>query len=99
MNIISNACHGAHLYIKMNEQYNNPFMWSVLHYKDLKNLCMNYENINFENIKVMPCERIKGACSILLDDKILIEYIHYLYHPDFTVPTKININIYFNVLV
>lgn len=95
MNIISNVCSGAYLYNKMGIQFSNPFMWSVLHHKDLKELCTNYTTINFENIKIVPCERVKGALAILLEDKILIEFVHYFQDSRFTVPTKIGADVHF----
>ena len=96
MNIISNVCSGAYLYKKMGCKYNNPFMWSVLHYNDLKELCTNFENIDFDYALPIKCERVKDAWSILIDEKILVEYVHNLQNPNYSIPTKVNDNVLYN---
>ena len=96
MNVISNVCSGAYLYKKLKLQFNNPFMWSVLHYKDLKELMTNFDKIDFMNVATIPGDRVKGTCSINVDNsKLLIEYVHYYQNSNFKIPTKIGANVHY----
>lgn len=96
MNIISNVCNGAFLYNKMNIQFNNPFMWSVLFYKDLKELCTNFDNIDFKTAIPIPGIHAKGTCSMNIDnDKLFIRYIHYYQNSSCKMPMKIGPNIHY----
>lgn len=62
MNIITNNCSGGYIYkdcIKCD--FMNPFIWSSIDFDNLLKLVINYDTINFRNIK---CELIE---NILMD--------------------------------
>lgn len=78
-NLISNNCFGGFIYKNMKIQYNNPFMFSMVHFSDIANI-FKYP-VNWANIKL---EQTKGphhknsAYDIVVDNKIRIHYVHYL---------------------
>ena len=92
--IISHNCIGARIYQKLNKEYENPFMWSVIPPSDFYYLYQNFANINFENIRV---EENYGDYMVVIDDKVRVYYVHYKYSKNATKPiVKDDIDIFYN---
>lgn len=97
MNLISNCCCGARVYKKCNEQYNNPFMWSLMSAFDFIKLIENYDKINFDKICVVFSDlkirhKDKVFTKVIIDGTYTVHYIHYLQCdslPENTVETKL----------
>lgn len=97
MNIISNVCSGAFLYQKLGIEFNNPFMWSVLHYRDLKELVTNFRDIAFSDAQLVRGNRVKDSFSISIGNgRIIAEYIHYKWNKNCQIPTKIGEDVFYN---
>lgn len=78
-NIISNNCFGGFIYKWMDVQYNNPFMFSMVHFSDISNIfttSLNWAKISLEHTKG-PHNR-NSAYDIVVDNRIRIHYVHYL---------------------
>lgn len=78
-NIISNNCFGGFIYKQLHLQYNNPFIFSMVHYSDLANIftrSLNWSNMQLEHTKG-PHHR-NSAYDIVVDNRIRIHYVHYL---------------------
>lgn len=84
INLFTNNCLGAFTYQKLNLEYNNPFIWSVVTIEDMIKLLNHYHNIDWLNIKCeKTTEQIKGwnnSYNILVDNCFKIYYIHYKYN-------------------
>ena len=74
MNIICNNCVGSRIYQYTNIKYNNQFIWSSIDINDFIYLINNYDNINFNNFKLLYED---NKYFIKIDNKILISYPHY----------------------
>lgn len=74
MNIICNNCVGSRIYQYRNIKYNNQFIWSSIDINDFIYLINNYNNINFNNFKLLYED---NKYFIKIDNKILISYPHY----------------------
>jgi hypothetical protein len=78
-NIISNNCFGGFIYKNLHIQYNNPFIFSMVHFSDIAHIFM--DSLNWANIQL---EHTKGphyrnsAFDIVVDNHIRIHYVHYL---------------------
>jgi len=92
INLITNNCLGAFTYQKLNIEYNNPFIWSVVTIDDMVKLLNNYNTLNWFNIRCeKTTEMIKGwnnSYNILVDNCFRIYYIHYKYNPKCLTLTK-----------
>lgn len=95
INVISHNCVGARMYQQRNEEYGNPFMWCVIPPHDFSYLYSNYENINFNNFKLL---KTNDGYKIVVDEKVNVYYPHYKYDPAAKTPTvrqKDGIDIYY----
>lgn len=78
-NIISNNCFGGFIYKHLRMQYNNPFIFSMVHYGDMVNLVTH--SLNWGKIEV---EHTRGqrhrnsAYDVVVDNQVRIHYEHYL---------------------
>ena len=100
MIFISSSCVGARVYEQLNLQFNNPFCWCRISYKDFMFLVNNLHNIDFNNIKVDVIhdprkEDAKNQVGLIqIDNNVNILYPHYIQNEKYKVPTKIDINVY-----
>lgn len=80
MNIISNSCCGAYLMREhLKTEYVNPFCWNVIDLKSYYYLIRDWDKINFLNYELVKDEN--WNFSIIIDEKIKVQYIHYLFDP------------------
>lgn len=98
MKIISNNCVGARLYQLQNRQFNNPFMWSSIYINDFIKLVQNWNNINFNDIKLSYKDSFgrQNVSTIAIDPhnyNVCVGYIHHIYEKDIEF-RKQDINIY-----
>ena len=99
MNIIASNCVGARMYEIANQQFNNPFMWTIMLPKDFFYLIHNFNNIDFQNITVSTMywnEYNDNVYTIILDSKIQIIFIHHKYDANAITPIKNGIDLYYN---
>lgn len=80
MNVISNNCCGGCLYRKMNIGFNNPFIWMVIPYSSLKYILEHFYEINWKDYEILKSKYRKYTFIILVDKKIEIHYIHYIFN-------------------
>ena len=53
MNIVCNNCGGADIYKLNKMEFNNPFIWCAIFADDMITLIKNWDNINFNNYKLI----------------------------------------------
>lgn len=102
MIFIASDCVGARMYEKLNLQFNNPFCWNRLSYKDFIFLANNLQKIDFNKIKINlindPAKNknnnVVGLVNV--DNKINILYPHYIQNSKYDKPTKIDTDVYYN---
>lgn len=102
MIFIASDCIGARMYEKLNLQFNNPFCWNRLSYKDFIFLADNLQKIDFNKINVNlindPAKdknnNLVGLVNV--DNKINILYPHYIQNSKYDKPTKIDTDVYYN---
>lgn len=96
LNIISHNCVGARIYQEKGMEYGNPFMWSIIPPNDFWYLYNHYDEINFNNIKLI---KIKNDNVIVIDDKIKAYFVHYRFDKNAKTPIrriKDGVDIYYN---
>lgn len=97
MNIIANNCIGGYLYRLHNKEFNNPFIWTALHFNDFIYLIQNYGKINFNDYEILHHESDKRLFNLVIENKLTIRLPHYLFDEKFDKPTKIDgVNIKYN---
>lgn len=102
MVFIASDCIGARMYEKLNLQFNNPFCWSRISYKDFIFLANNLQNIDFNKIDISlindPAEgkQHNKVGLVKIDNKLNILYPHYIQSSDYENPTKIDTDVYYN---
>jgi len=94
MNLISNTCLGAALYNIIGEEYENPFCWNVIDFKSICNLIRDFNTIDFNNYELKKDNM--WHFSIIIDRKVIVNYVHYKFSKDCTKLTKINVDIFWN---
>lgn len=97
MNIISNNCLGGHLYRDfLNSEFENPFAWTVIDFNSMLYLVNNWYDINFKNYELVKDE--KWNFSIIIDNNVKIQYVHYKFSPKATTitQTKPSTDIFYN---
>lgn len=95
MRIISNDCFSGYLYKHLNKQFNHPFFWDLIHIDDFTRLIKNFKNLNFENIEI-KCDPGLKNFRIILDEKIILNKIYYIFNATDDVPRKEGVNVYSN---
>lgn len=95
MNLISQNCLTGDLnrYYFHNE-YQNPFVWTVISFNDMYKLINEWDNINFLNYTLVKDKN--WNFSIVIDNKIKIQYVHYKFSPQDNKPRKVGVDIYYN---
>lgn len=81
MNIIANDCVGGELYKICNEEYKSPFIWTILRISDFKEVMLNYDNIDFMNIRYEQTPNYYFPwymSQLVVDDKFKIFFPHHM---------------------
>ena len=98
MNIIASNCVGARLYKITNQQFTNPFMWSIVLPKDFLFLIKNFNCINFNHItptNVYWPEFNNNVPAIIVDNKIKVIFIHHKQDKNALQPIKHGIDLFY----
>lgn len=96
MNLISQNCLAGNIYKNhLKEEFSNPFIWTVIDFNSMLYLIQNWNTINFTNYLLTKDEH--WNFSIIIDDKVKIQYVHYKFNPNCKIPCKDYIgNIHYN---
>lgn len=81
MNVICNDCVGGELYKAYNEKYGNPFVWTILPFKDFLTLYKNYDKINFKNVKYNETPNYLYPwymSSLIIDNRVNLYFPHHI---------------------
>ena len=102
-NIISNVCIDGWLYQKLNKEFTNPFVWSMIRFDSFVKLIKNFNILNLSNIKLVKEDtqndenEIHLNCyTIVIDNQIRIYFAHHIYDENYNTPTWINNKLYYN---
>lgn len=82
MNIIANTCVGAYLMRDINKhQFENPFCWNIIDYESMYKIIKNYTKLKTFSINPIleKNEYDEFFASIILNNDIKIQYVHYLH--------------------
>lgn len=96
MNVICNDCVGGELYKLYNEQYENPFIWTILPFNDFLKLYKNYDKIDFKKVKYSETPNYYFfwyMSSLIIDNKIHIYFPHHINYFKYTELTNIRVKI------
>lgn len=102
MNIISNGCLGGYFYRDiLKQEYSSPFIWCVVRPRSMLNLIKYYDEINFNNAELQKDDfyhnnKTLDCFKIIVDNKVVIHYTHHHFSSKYTVPTKINCDVFYN---
>ena len=98
MNIISNNCFGGHTYkYVLEKEYENPFIWTRLYNNDLIYLLEHFNELNFHNFCIEKKQQnLLFQFFVNIDGKIHLEMKHYKFHPNYSTPTKIGADVFYN---
>lgn len=97
MNIISTNCLAGHLYRDLLKcEYKNPFIWTNIWNKDFLYLIEHFKEIDFHNYEIQKNSNLLLLFKICIDNKVNVEYNHYIFSTKYNTPTKIGIDIYYN---
>lgn len=98
MNIIASNCVGARLYEIANQQFTNPFMWSIILPKDFCFLIKNFNQFDFNHIMPINIYWDEFKCDVpalIIDNKIKVIYIHHKQDKNALYPIKHGIDLYY----
>ena len=83
MNLIGNCCISNHLANLANEGNSNPFTWIDMDFNSLLYLITHWENINWKDYELSrekhPYYKNHNLYEIIIENKIHLKYVHYLF--------------------
>ena len=95
MNIICNSCVGGFLYKnELKCEFKNPFIWNIIDFNSMLFLVKNYDKINFNNFELKKDKN--WNFSIIIDNHITIQYVHYKFDAKANKPYIKYIDLYSN---
>lgn len=68
--------------------YNNPFLWCFTPYKSMENVLLRYPDINWYNIKITRNNITPGTFSLIIDNDIIVHYVHIKMDAKCSTPTQ-----------
>lgn len=90
MNLISHNCLAGNIYKNhLKEEFNNPFIWTVIDFNSMLYLIQNWNKINFKNYELIKDEQ--WNFSIIIDNKVKVQYVHYKFNPNCKTPRLDNV--------
>lgn len=93
LNIIADSCVGADITLNvLHQPYINPFCWSIIDPVSYGHLIVNYNTINFSDIKLEK-HKILPKYYIIIDCGVSVFYEHYIESPEHKSITKLNNNV------
>lgn len=95
MNIICNSCVGGFIYKnELKSPFTNPFIWNIIDFKSMCYLVKNYDAIDFDNYELVKDKN--WNFSIIIDDNVKVQYVHYKFSPKCPKPTTKYIDVYYD---
>lgn len=92
VNLISTSCVGSFITSRIfNQEFINPFCWTSISTKDMINLIDHYDDLNFQNYKLVKDENWKF--SIIIDDCVKVVQYHYIFDPKCEQITSDGVNV------
>ena len=103
MNIIGNNCLHCRIYQAANLKFNNPFCWGLIYLDEFITLINNFNNLNFYNIELsLNKKNVKNNypyVKCLLDNKVNIHFIHYLYNENSYKLDKKEVDVFYKNII
>ena len=98
MQIISNNCLGGYIYRDiLNEEYQNPFIWSKITEPNFITLLEHLNKIDFNKYELKKNgTNLKDGFHVLVDNKIHINYSHFIFDPTCNNPKTDGVSVYYN---
>jgi hypothetical protein len=95
MNLIGNTCVASYItrdYIK--QPFVNPFVWNIINFDSCYNLVKYWDVLNFEKYDLTKDN--EWNFSIIIDDKVKVQYVHYKFSKEHNKITIKNNDVYYN---
>jgi len=100
MNLIGNCCISNHVAELCGEGHTNPFTWVDLDFESMFHLITHWDTINWGKIRIEehphPYGWAKNAYWLIVDDKVKIRYVHYLFDPMVNTPSVKGADVRYN---
>lgn len=81
LNLVGNSCIASYITRDCIKQpFVNPFCWSIMDFPSCYNLVKYWDSINFTKFKLIKDS--DWNFSILIDGKVTVKYVHYLFKKD-----------------
>ena len=95
MNLIGNSCIASYITRDcLKQPFSNPFTWCIMNFESCFNLVKYYDSINFTHFKLQHDS--KWNFSIIIDDLIEVQYVHYHFEPNSDKVTIKNNDVFYN---
>lgn len=95
LNLIGNSCIASWITnSNLKQKFINPFCWNIMDFNSAYNLVKNYETIDYSNYKLIKDNN--WNFSIIVDNLVTIQFVHYKFSPKYDKPTKIGEDIFYN---
>ena len=94
-NLIGNCCISSWITSKnLKQEFINPFTWCIMNFESSYNLIKYWDSLDFRNYELIKDEN--WNFSIIIDNKVKVQYVHYKFSPKYNKPTKIGDDIFYN---
>ena len=81
-NCIGNTCIASYITSKiLNQSFINPFCWAILDFNSAYNLVKSFHTLNWHKFNI-ECNSDLSNFRIIVDNCIIIRYVHYLFSPN-----------------
>lgn len=95
MNLIGNTCVASYITRDhLKQTFINPFVWNIIDFESCFNLVKYWDVLNFENYELVKDKN--WNFSIIIDGKVKVQYVHYIFSAKYDKITINNNDVYFN---
>lgn len=95
MNLVGNSCISSYIVRDIiGQKFTNPFVWCIMDFDSCYNLVKYWDELNFWNYDIIKDN--DWNFSILIDNKVKVQFVHYIFSKADTVIRKKDNNVYYN---
>lgn len=95
MNLVGNSCIASWITNRiLKNEFSNPFTWCIMDFESSYNLVKYWDEIDFTKYELVKDDN--WNFSIIIDNKVKIQYVHYKFSPKYSKPTKVGEDIFYN---
>jgi len=95
MNLVGNTCVASYITKEcLKQSFVNPFVWAIIDFDSCYNLVKYWDELTFEKYDLVKDN--DWNFSIIIDNKVKVQYVHYKFSKEHNKITIKNNDVYYN---